>query len=232
MFCLSLQLKPAAMSVVLGLKQRMRELVKKIASLTLPPSTIPLSPSSPPSLLPLISLPPSLIPSQTGREVPPLTEYERAVKVCLGEGNFKVSHTTSPTPTPHHPHPHHITHTHTTSPTPTPHHPHPHHIAHTHTTSPTPTPHRPHPHHITHTHTTSPTPTPHHPHPHHIAHTHTTSPTPHHPHHITHTHILHCYSIDPPVLSKQDNLRKPLSCFLQILRIPSHVRVDDIVRYV
>jgi hypothetical protein len=46
------ELKPAAMSVVLGLKQRMREL--------------------------------------TGREVPPLTEYERAVKVCLGEGNFKI----------------------------------------------------------------------------------------------------------------------------------------------
>jgi hypothetical protein len=40
------------MSVVLGLKQRMREL--------------------------------------TGRDVAPLTESERAVKVCMGEGNFKV----------------------------------------------------------------------------------------------------------------------------------------------
>ncbi|CAI8018886.1 Guanine exchange factor for Rac 30 [Geodia barretti] len=46
------ELKPATMSVVLGLKQRMREL--------------------------------------TGRQVAPLTESERAVKVCMGEGNFKM----------------------------------------------------------------------------------------------------------------------------------------------
>jgi len=81
MFYLSLQLESTRMCVVLNLKQRMIELVRrKLAKLLAPDAACMFS-----------VLYRVCVFIQTGRNIPPLLEAERTAKVYTGEGNFKVT---------------------------------------------------------------------------------------------------------------------------------------------